>query len=139
MAVAAVECFSFRLHQSTTGSSMDKTFHQAYARFILFLTSLKSNQEMNLAIQRYGINFISFYTKAMAHRLLRTPLNKREEKTVAMLMEEFKQYANELIPQNNFNPYANNSVKLARTIDSNFLTRSLFLLFKKIHPGPIYK
>ena len=46
--------------------------------------------------------------------------------------------ADELVPGNQLNPYAQPGVTLARQIDSNFFTRQLFLLFKKLYKKPVY-
>lgn len=132
------ECFSFRLHQSTTATSSDLKFQEAFKQFIFFLIEQKKNPELNKVIERYGINFIAFYTKVLAHRLLRTPMQKRKGKTVAGLIAECKQYADELVPDNDFNPYTNFSVQLAKQIDSNLVSRSLFLGFKKLYSKPVY-
>ncbi|MGZ3849947.1 MAG: glycosyltransferase family 2 protein [Flavisolibacter sp.] len=138
MAISFEEGFSFRLHKSMTTTSSDIKFQNAFRRFVCFLETLKMEPELDKVIQRYGLNFISFYTKGLAHRLLRTPIAKREGKTVRILIEECKKYADLLVPGNEFNPYSIFSVKLAKQIDSNNLSRSLFLLFKKIYSKPLY-
>jgi glycosyltransferase involved in cell wall biosynthesis len=138
LVTAFEECFAFRLHQSTTSISSDLKFHHAFERFIGFLKSLREDASLQQVINRYGINFIAFYTKGLAHRLLRTPKQGREDKTVSELITECKRYADELVPGNDFRPYQNFSVNLARQIDSNPVTRNLFLLFKRLYTKPIY-
>jgi hypothetical protein len=77
-ATAFEECFAFRLHQSTTTKSPDIKLQQAFERFINYLVSLKQQDKLaQEAIARYGIAFIQFYSKGLAHRLLRTSKNKR--------------------------------------------------------------
>jgi glycosyltransferase involved in cell wall biosynthesis len=138
LAVSFEDCFSFRLHQSTTTRSSDAKFQAAFKRFIYFLVKQKKNPQFNQVVERYGIDFITFYTKGLAHRLLRTPKQKREGKTVETLIEECKSYADQLVPGNDFNPYKSYSVRLAKQIDSNAFSRALFLNFKKLYSKPIY-
>ena len=133
------ECFAFRLHQSATTTSSTIKFHQAFVQFVQYLSSLKrENAEMAEVIHRYAPGFINFYTKGLAHRLLRAPKSKRGSLTVEGLVNESQRMAADLVPGNNLNPYALPGVKLARRIDSNFLARRLFLLFKKLYNKPIY-
>jgi len=138
-ATAFEECFSFRIHSSATTKSPDVKFQQAFFKYIMFLQLLKeSDPEMKLVIERYVLQFIKFYAKGLSHRLLRTPQNKREGLTVSDFLKQCKLYADLLVPGNNFIPEKQFSVKLARQIDSNAFTRSLFLAFKKINPKPVY-
>jgi len=138
-ATAFEECFAFRLHQSATTTSSTINFHQAFIQFVEYLSKLKEeNAAMAEVIQRYALGFINFYTKGLAHRLLRAPKSKRGELTVSGLINESQRMADQLIPGSSLNAYAQPGVKLARQIDSNFITRQLFLLFKKIYKQPVY-
>ncbi|HEY2722540.1 MAG TPA: glycosyltransferase [Chitinophagaceae bacterium] len=132
------ECFAFRLHQSMTTISSDLKFHRAFEQFVKYLVAIrKTDTELATVIEKYSVSFIEFYSKGLAHRLLRTPKQKREGETVASFLQSCKTYADILVPGNNFDPYRKYSVKLARQIDSNFFTRSLFLLLKKIRSKPV--
>ena len=138
-ATAMEECFSYRLHSSATTKSPDIKFQQAFARFIDYLQKLNNSDPiMRLAIERYVIQFIGFYAKGLSHRLLRTPKNKREGLSVNSFLKQCKSFADLLVPGNNFDPEKQFSVRLASQIDSNALTRNLFLAFKKINPKPVY-
>ncbi len=138
-ATAAAECFAFRLHQSTTTTSSDMKFQRAYQKFIEYLDMLsKENPAMKPVITKYALSFISYNCQSLSHRLLRTPKVKREGYHVADFITLNKQFADRLVPGNQFEPEHNFSVKLARQIDSNALTRSLFLAFKKIFSKPVY-
>ncbi|MEI6947705.1 glycosyltransferase [Paraflavisolibacter sp. H34] len=139
LAVAFEETFSFRIHQSTTTTSPDVKFQEAFKEFVRFLKSQQDDPLLREAIQRYALHFISFYSKGLAHRLLRTPKGKRKGLTVAAFLSECKQFADELVPGNAFDPEKILSMKLARQIDSNFITRSLFLGFKKVYAKPVLK
>ncbi len=138
MAIAFEETFSFRLHQSTTTTSSDIKFQDAFKTFVQFLSEQKNEENLNKVITRYGVNFIAFYVQGLTHRLLRTPKNKRQGRTVEQLLKDCKRYADELVPGNKFNPLNNYSVKIAKHIDSNPLTRSLFLAFKRLYAKPIF-
>jgi glycosyltransferase involved in cell wall biosynthesis len=138
-ATAFEECFAFRLHQSATTTSSTIHFHKAFIQFVQYLSRLKQEDAaMAEAIHRYAIGFINFYTKGLAHRLLRSPKSKRSGLTVSGLVNESQRMADELVPGNHLNPYGQPGVKLASQIDSNYITRQLFLLFKKIYKHPVY-
>jgi hypothetical protein len=121
-----------------TTKSPDIKFHLAFAQFIRFLNNLKKpNEDLAGVIEKYSLDFIKFYCKGLSHRLLRTPKQKRNGQTVSSFLKNCKEYADMLVPENDFDPCERYSVRLARQIDSNFLTRSLFLLFKKIRSKPV--
>jgi glycosyltransferase involved in cell wall biosynthesis len=139
-ATAAEETFAFRLHQSMTTTSSDIKFQRAYAVFIEYLATLKAkNSDFEKVIARYAPEFIRFYCKGLAHRLLRTPTSKREGHSVANFIAKNKEYADRLVPGNNFDPGKEYSIKLAMRIDSNPLFRALFLAFKKAYKKPVYR
>jgi glycosyltransferase involved in cell wall biosynthesis len=134
------ECFSFRLHQSTTTVSPDIKFHQAFGKFIYFLNSLKKEKEsFDTIIIKYAGEFLTFYCRGLSHRLLRTPMSKRSGLTVAQFINDCKQYAKLLGIEDVFNPNKIFTIRLAKMIDSNAFTRFVFLSFKKVFPTPIMK
>lgn len=133
------ECFSFRLHQSTTTTSSDIKYHRALTRFNAFLKYLRENQpQYKDVIERYALTFIHTYCKSLAHRLLRTPGSKRPGLKVADFVAQCKKDADAVLPGNNYDPYSQFDVRLAKLIDSNPLTRGAFLLFKKLYSKPVY-
>jgi len=136
-ATASEPAFSFRLHQSTTTTSSDLKFHESFGVFIDYLYSLKTVPSFNTAIERYALDFLSLYCKGLSHRLLRTPINKRHGKSVTYFISLIKSYADKLVPGNNFDPEKQFSVKMAKQIDNNPVSRALFLLFKKIRRKPV--
>ncbi|MDE1191944.1 MAG: glycosyltransferase [Arachidicoccus sp.] len=132
------ECFAFRLHQSMTSRSSDAKFQEAFKRFIYFLNSVKKESTtFKEVVERYAEIYIKFYSKGLSHKLLRTPKSARKNISVKSFLNDCKNYTDLLVPNNNFNPTNNYSVKMAQIIDGNFLTRGLFLLFKKIYSKPI--
>ncbi|MDZ4795739.1 MAG: glycosyltransferase family 2 protein [Bacteroidota bacterium] len=140
-ATTPVNAFSYRVHsRNTTATSADDKYHAAFERFVDYLYALKTKDaQLNDAINTHSRNLISIYCKGLSHRLLRTPLEKRNNLTVSQLAKRYKAYADKLIDNNTFDPSAIPGVRLARIIDSNPVTRNLFLLFKKVFPKPIGK
>jgi glycosyltransferase involved in cell wall biosynthesis len=138
-ATAFEECFAFRLHQSMTTTSSDLKYRYAFERFIDYLEKLNGEDAgLQEAIRRYAVIFIDNYCKGLSHRLLRTPLAKREGLRVEDLVARCQSYADRLVPGNDFAPYRLFSMRLAKTIDRYWLTRSLFLAFKKLYSRPLY-
>jgi len=138
-ATAFEECFSFRLHQSTTTTSADIKFQQAFTQFNAFLKQLKETRpQYREVIERHALGFIQSYCKGLAHRLLRTAVGKRSGLTVKNFVAQCKKDADAILPGNSYNPYDHFSLRLAKNIDSNWLTRQIFLLFKKLYSKPVY-
>ena len=138
--IAPENCFAFRVHKSTTGTSQDKKLHKALAIFTDFLESLaKKNVEIKKIILQYGPQFLLFYCKGFSHRLLRTSIKQRENLSVKELVDFTKTLSLKLGIQENFNPEKVRSIKIALAIDNNFILRNLFLLFKKIYSKPVSK
>jgi hypothetical protein len=138
-ATAFGECFAFRLHQSMTTTSSDLKYQYAFDRFITYLEKLKKQEvSMKEPVERYALLFLMTYCKGLSHRLLRTPLKKRNGQTVEAFVNGCRSYAERLVPGSDFNPYQLFSMRLAKHIDRYWLTRQLFLVFKKLYPRPIY-
>jgi glycosyltransferase involved in cell wall biosynthesis len=138
-ATAFEECFAFRLHQSMTTTSSDVKYQHAFDRFIAYLEQLRIVEpSMRESVQRYGLLFLMSYCKGLSHRLLRTSLKKRNGQTVGVFVQSCRAYAERLAPGEGFEPYQLFSLRLARVIDRFWLTRGVFLLFKKVYRKPIY-
>jgi hypothetical protein len=58
---------------------------------------------------------------------------------VNTVLQKGKEYSNLLTSNKNFNPLSNSTILLARMVDSNTITRKVFLLFKKIYGKPVLK
>jgi hypothetical protein len=113
---------------------------QAFSRFISYLKEIEDQDEkLRNAIQENVIQFLYQYCKGLSHRLMRTPFSKRQGLNVKRFVDDCKGYADLLVPGNNFNPDSVKSVRAAKIIDSNQLTRNLFLWFKKLYPKPVLK
>jgi len=139
-ATASENCFSFRLHQSTTAVSSPVTFIKALEQFVHFLQSLK-NQDKSFAevIEEYSPGFLLYYCKGLSHRILRTPVDKRDHLTVKKFIEKCEAYIQSLSTGNTLKPLSVPSVRLAKVLDGSFIGRSLFLAFKKIYSKPVLK
>jgi len=133
------ECCSYRVHpKSTTISSSELKYYHAFMRQLDFFIELKEkNEKFAYVLSKYGLNYLNQYCKSLSHHLLRIPRNKRKNVTVTGFLSEYKKTIDKLIPANNYVPLAQRSIWLAKQIDSNFLTRGLFLAFKKIYSKPI--
>ncbi|MGZ3847214.1 MAG: glycosyltransferase [Flavisolibacter sp.] len=134
------ECFSYRIHQSTTKVSPDVKMQEAFAMFISYLKKLEEEDlQLRDVIRKNVVQFLYQYSKGLSHRLMRTPLGKRNGLSVKKFVRNCKDYADLLVPDNEFNPTSVASIKVALVIDSNTVTRNLFLWFKKLYPKPVLK
>ena len=132
--------FYFRLHQSTTSASTDEKYQQSFEKFLSFLEELGSKSaSYKKVIEQNAAIFLMHYCKSLAHRILRTPKEKRKNITVSSVIQKGKEYNYRLTADKNFNPLSNFSILLAKMIDSNPATRSLFLLYRKIYSKPVLK
>ncbi len=139
LAVSPKNCFAFRLHQSTTNTSQDQVLHNAFQIFVNFLVSLKkTNTDNGKAIDANAAAFLLNACKSYAHRLLRTPLKKRNGVNVSMLIAQSKHCAKQLGIAAVYCPEKNKSLLFAKCIDNSSLLRACFLLFKKIYPKPVF-
>ncbi len=133
------EDFYFRLHQSTSSISSDLKYQLAFEKFVYFLSKLKTHAPAyQQVIEENGDRFLMHYCKSLSHRILRTPKEKRENLSVKSVLEKVKKYSILLTSTQHFNPLTNFTILLARIIDSNIISRNLFLLFKKIHSKPVF-
>lgn len=138
MVVASENGFAFRVHQSTTGLSQDSKLHEALGIFVGFLKdiSLKDEKFASL-IQEHGPSFLRFYCKGYSHRLLRTSMDKRKGLTVKQFVQKTREFAKILGVADDYDPQKVLPVRLAMIIDSNPVTRRLFLVFKRLFPKPV--
>lgn len=139
-ATSAKNCFSFRLHNSTTSSSADIRIQDAFERLVLFLVKLSNgNREPETVISQYASDFLIFYCQGFVHRLLRTPQSERQGLSVKLTIEKFERFARQLNVADTFKPRKRLSIRIACLLDRYGLGRSLFLLWKKLYPKPILK
>lgn len=138
MAVHPKTSFAFRVHQSTTGNSPDQKLHTGLELYTGFLASVSErNVDAKDVIKEHAAAMLLFYCKGFAHRLLRTPLDKRGGLTVKRWIEETRKMASILKIAGSYFPEKHGSIAMAKTIDSNIVLRKLFLFFKKIYSKPV--
>lgn len=138
LAVATEETFAFRIHQSTTTSAADSVMLDAFDRFIEYLVKLKSeNPDYKKVITENTNALLNFHCQGLTSRVLRTGMKKRNGQTVKGIIDKFRIYAERLAPGSQYDPIDNKVVRMALFIDTNFISRNLFLLFKKIYPKPV--
>ena len=138
-ATALGEGFYFRLHQSTTSVSSDIKYQQAFEKFIHFLGKIKLKSDpYQKVILKNANTFILFYCRSLSHRILRTSKENRKDLSVNSVLEKGKEYSRMLTSKNDFNP-SGFTLLFTRFIDSNVITRNIFLLFKKIYNKPLLK
>lgn len=128
--------FSFRIHASTTKTSKDKILLDAFLVFLDYLNQLK-NESIALAfiIEEFGKKFTESTTKAIAHRLLRTPKAIRKGLTIDEMITKIDEKSKLL--GIDYTPLQINSIRMAKFIEAVPLLNNLFLLFKKVYKKPI--
>ncbi|WP_165813730.1 glycosyltransferase family 2 protein [Terrimonas sp.] len=139
MAVSEKECFSYRLNQSTSKLSGASKYIDAFYMFLDFLSILeKKNEHLKEIIREHVPGYIQFYCTSLTHRLLKTPVNQRDGKTVASFILNCKQKADILSPGNHFQPLDQFSIRLSKLIDNNLFLQHCYLSFKKIYKKSFY-
>jgi len=137
MAVAESNCFAFRVHNGTTGTSPDVKLHKALELYVDFLVKQKNDhKEKEQIIAEHANQLLLFYCKGFCHRLLRTEQSKRNGITVNSFINQTKSLAKKLGIEKTYHPENIPSIKMAVLIDSSKILRSLFILVKKIYPKP---
>jgi glycosyltransferase involved in cell wall biosynthesis len=138
MVISQKNCFSFRVHQSTTTNSSNQNYIEGFKNFINFLKLKYELLAYKNIIEQNILRYVSFHTKGMAHRLIKTSPQKRtNEETVQNLLLEVKCCVDTILPNNSFNAQQQFSVKLALWIDNSKILRCVFLWFKKVIKKPI--
>jgi glycosyltransferase involved in cell wall biosynthesis len=128
--------FSFRIHSSVTKTSKDKILLDAFILFLDYLKGLKQEADnYKLAIQSNLTAFAESTTKAMAHRLLRTPKMNRQGLTIDKVTNEIAEKCMQM--EVSYTPFKIKSIQIARFIETTPLLNELFLLFKRIYKKPV--
>ena len=128
--------FSFRIHASTTKTSKDTILLDAFILFLDYLNKIKEESTaLKMVIQANTQSFCESTTKAIAHRLLRTPSDLRKGLSIDHMIEKITLKCIEL--DSTYEPLKINSIRLARTIETLPILNNLFILFKKIYKKPV--
>ena len=140
--ISSKVCLAYRLHNlSTTKSSVNETYYLAFDRYVHYLSALKNIDEgfrsvvdktaKNL-LQKRGVEFIN--------KVLHTaPAQRKIYKSISALVQKQQVYADLLIAEQHFNLEDLPAVKIAKLIDKTWVTRNLFIAFKKWYKKPIFK
>jgi glycosyltransferase involved in cell wall biosynthesis len=130
-ATSLKECFSYRLHQSTSRVTNGALYQQAFSRYVQFLKeSMQKDQGIKEVINRYGLLFLLYYCESLAHRLLKTPVSQRSLK-VEDWVAKCETFAADLIPGQSFRPREVFRIRIAIQLDQSAFGRGIFNIYKK--------
>jgi hypothetical protein len=140
MAVCDKSCFSYRLHDNTSALADPVSYQDAFFHFLDFLhlyisKDLKFKQELDADIDSY----IIYFAESLAHRLLRFPMRDRNNIRVADFFSKCKRVSRLFHFDGREVEFIKFESILPLLIDSNSITRRLFLLWKLTFPRPLFK
>lgn len=140
IAVSSKVCFSFRYHQNTSNVLLGEATFYSLGFYTNFLEKNKIEyHESACIIEDFGAKYIFARCKEIVIRMIRKPLNERNNFRVTDIINGCIKYANLLSPNNSINPLTDKTILIAKFIDSNWLSRSCFVLFKRFFKSPIVK
>lgn len=126
------ECFSYRLHQSTSRTTNGMVYQEAFSQYALFLKeAIQKDQQIKEVVNRYGRQFLLYNCESLSHRLLKTPVGKRSLK-VGDFVAKCEAFAADLIPDQQFRPRDIFRIRIAIQLDQSALGRGIFNIFKKV-------
>jgi glycosyltransferase involved in cell wall biosynthesis len=138
-ATASKECFLYRLHENLSKRSDAVKYINAFYSYLDFLVELRtSSQNVSIIIENYITSYIQYYCRSLAHRLLKTPDSERNGMTVSGFINNCIKYNNLLTDEAELLPLKQFNIRFAKFIDSNSITRKLYLLFRRFYNKPIY-
>lgn len=128
-ATSAKECFSYRLHNSTSKTTNGDEYRIAFEQYVLLLHQLqKEDALIDDVIQKHSKYFLMYYCQALSHRILKTDAAKRKI-GVNDFVKKCIQFAKQLIPTQQFNPYMQPKILAAVMLDNAF-GQKIFSLYK---------
>jgi len=140
LAVSDKTCFSFRYHQNTSNVLLGETTFSSLGIYTVFLENVKRQSDENKKIiEAFGASYIKARCKEMVIRIIRKPLHERNNMTAAQIIGGCRKYAQKLSPANKTDFSSDKILLLAKWIDSNAISRNLFVWFKKFFTKPIVK
>lgn len=130
-ATALAECFSYRLHDSTSKTTNGMAYQQAFSRYVQFLKEImQKDARIKEVVNRYGRDFLMYFCESLSHRILKTPVDKRSLK-VKDFVEKCEAFAADLIPGQAFNPRDVFRIRIAMQLDQSAWGRGVFKIYKK--------
>jgi glycosyltransferase involved in cell wall biosynthesis len=139
-ATSSNECFSYRIHENLSKRSDAVRYINAFYCYMDFLVELKNaNKAAGIVIESYVTNYIQYYCRSLAHRLLKTMVNERNGMTVCGFINNCIKYNDVLAGKDKLLSLKQFNIRFAKFIDKNALIRKLYFLFRKFYTKPIYK
>lgn len=138
LAVSEKTCFAFRIHQSTTKVSSENKLLKGFEQIVNYFELLGNEPEMKELYLKEGSYFLQYHCNDMIYRLIRKKHQFREGLTVKEILSNFNTFALQL----GVNPAEllnNRSIRIGELVDRNFITRNIYLLFKKFMAKPVIK
>lgn len=138
LAVSEKTCFAFRIHQSTTKVSSERKLLKGFENLINYFELIGNEKDMKELYLKEGSYFLQYHCNDMVYRLIRKHHQFREGLTVKEILLNFNTFAAQL----GVHPeelLSNRSIRIGSLIDRNFITRNIYLLFKKVVAKPVLK
>jgi GT2 family glycosyltransferase len=134
LAVEQAELFSYRRHsEATTASTNISEIILALERFVDYLNQLSAtSQKYAELIRSDGHTLLKQYCQGLSHKLLRTPVAKRNDLTVKNVIDRFRELGKKLNTQPAFEPMDHFRIRLGKIIDSNLFLRDSYLSFRSL-------
>jgi glycosyltransferase involved in cell wall biosynthesis len=134
LAVEQAELFSYRRHsEATTASTNISEIIHALEKFIDYLKQLSvSDKKYAELIKDNGNTLLKQYCQGLSHKLLRTPVAKRNDLTVAKVIDDFRKLGRKLNTQPTFEPLDHFKIRLGKIIDSSAFLQSAYLSFRSL-------
>jgi hypothetical protein len=126
------QSFSYRIHINVSKTTNGMMYQQAFGFYMEFLKQLmKDDPLIQQAVKRYGKDMLLYFCESLSHRILKTSTKERTLK-VADFIEKCQAYAEEMIPGQEFRPLDKFRVRIARLLDSSFIGREMFRMYRKL-------
>jgi glycosyltransferase involved in cell wall biosynthesis len=130
-ATTPIGCFAYRIHESVSKITKGQDYITAFETYVYFLASLRNKEGFKQVIERYGKSYLLEFCQSLSHRLLKTPRSKRTL-TVKQFIVNCRNYAQLLIPNQEFDPLSKPLTRIAQQLDYNVLGRQAFAAYQKI-------
>jgi glycosyltransferase involved in cell wall biosynthesis len=138
-ATASSQSFLYRLHENLSKRSDAPKYINAFYSYLDFLVELKTkDQNVSIVLDNYIANYIQYNCRSLSHRLLKTQVSERNGMKVSVFINNCIKYNNLLTDKTGLLPLKKFNIRFAKFIDDNFITRKLYLLFRKIYQKSIY-
>ena len=124
-ATAQKNCFRYREHLSVSRVTNGEQYEKAFGEYVKFMSSLKVYPEFEEVITAYGLKMLLYFCESLCHRVLKTPVNKRQIK-VKDVVKKFQSYAEMMVPGQQFEPLKRRGIRYAVFLDQSAATRKAF-------------